>query len=165
MNNQVINLLHKVVPATLSYLNVNSPVAACLMVTTAYAESSLATHRYDGNEGLGVYHISAASHRYLWDAYLAQHPDLASKVRGLASQQLFLIQPELELLSNLSYATAIAWQLYLQSGVALPATADPYQLAQFWLEHFDNGSEGKTVNVFMQSWKSLRDCHSMLLVA
>jgi len=68
------------------------------------------------NEGLGLFHITAAQHRDLWDRYLAFNPDIASKVRGLASQRAFLTNPDSELQTNLSYCTAIAWLLHLRSG-------------------------------------------------
>ncbi|MCB1841763.1 MAG: hypothetical protein KDI09_02280 [Halioglobus sp.] len=68
------------------------------------------------NDGLGLFHITAAQHRDLWDRYLAFNPELASRVRGLASQRAFLTDPDSELQTNLSYCTAIAWLLYRRAG-------------------------------------------------
>jgi hypothetical protein len=68
------------------------------------------------NEGLGLFHITSAQHRDLWDRYLAFNPDLASKVRGLASQRAFMSDPDSELQTNLSYCTAIAWLMYQRAG-------------------------------------------------
>ena len=76
------------------------------------------------NEGLGLFHITAAQHRDLWDRYLAFNPDIASKVRGLASQRAFLTNPDSELQTNLSYCTAIAWLLHLRSGRLLEESED-----------------------------------------
>jgi len=59
--------------------------------------------------GLGLFDISSAQHRDLWDRYLAFRPEIASRVRGLASQRAFLANPDSELATNLSYCTAIAW--------------------------------------------------------
>jgi hypothetical protein len=72
-------------------------------------------HRLDTscNKNYGIFQIDVPSHHRAWDKYLAFHPDLASKVRGLASQREFLNHPHLELATNLSYATAIAWVLHL----------------------------------------------------
>lgn len=68
--------------------------------------------------GLGLFHITTAQHRDIWDRYLAFKPELASRVRGLASQRAFLRDPDSELQTNLSYCTAIAWLLYQRaSGV------------------------------------------------
>jgi hypothetical protein len=66
--------------------------------------------------GLGLYNITAAQHRDLWDRYLAFNPDLASRVRGLASQRAFLSDPDAELQTNLSYCTAIAWLMQQRAG-------------------------------------------------
>ena len=68
------------------------------------------------SEGLGLFHITAAQHRDLWDRYLAFNPDLASRVRGLASQRAFLTDPDSELQTNLSYCTAIAWLMHQRAG-------------------------------------------------
>jgi len=65
--------------------------------------------------GLGLFHITSSQHRDLWDRYLAFRPDIASRVRGLASQRAFLSNPDSELQTNLSYCTAIAWLLYQRS--------------------------------------------------
>ncbi|BFM11515.1 hypothetical protein R50072_16680 [Simiduia litorea] len=64
--------------------------------------------------GLGVYGITPCQHRALWDTYLIHHHELASQVRGLASQREFLLHPDEELITNLRYATAIAWLLVRQ---------------------------------------------------
>jgi hypothetical protein len=66
--------------------------------------------------GLGLFNITAAQHRDLWDRYLAYNPDLASRVRGLASQRAFLSDPDGELQTNLSYCTAIAWLMQQRTG-------------------------------------------------
>lgn len=68
------------------------------------------------SEGLGLFHITAAQHRDLWDRYLAFNPDLASRVRGLASQRAFLTDPDSELQTNLSYCTAVAWLMHQRAG-------------------------------------------------
>lgn len=61
----------------------------------------------------GLYPIDADLHQRVWDQYLAFNPDLASRIRGLASQHEFLNHPHSELNTNLSYATAIAWAIFI----------------------------------------------------
>ena len=77
------------------------------------------------NGGLGLFNITAAQHRDLWDRYLAFNPDLASRVRGLASQRAFLSDPDSELQTNLSYCTAIAWLLYQRSNPKIEEKPSP----------------------------------------
>jgi hypothetical protein len=67
---------------------------------------------------------------------LAYLPELASSIRGLASQRQFLMQPDLELKTNLVYSTAIAWAIYLQTDHPLPAADDAEGLSHFWTETF-----------------------------
>lgn len=71
-------------------------------------------------QGLGLFRISSSEHRDLWDRYLAFRPDIASRVRGLASQRAFLSNPDSELQTNLSYCTAIAWLLSQRARVSAP---------------------------------------------
>tara|TARA_B110000503_G_scaffold12013_4_gene16245 strand:+ start:6371 stop:6706 length:336 start_codon:yes stop_codon:yes gene_type:complete len=82
------------------------------------------------SEGLGLFNITAAQHRDLWDRYLAFNPDLASRVRGLASQRAFLSDPDNELQTNLSYCTAIAWLMQQRVGGITEQPADTAVLAR-----------------------------------
>jgi hypothetical protein len=90
-----------------------SQFAECYLLKLASKESDYGEHLIASraSEGIGIYAISPESHTALWDKYLAFQPDLASKVRGLASQRAFLENPHAELATNLVYASAIAWLL------------------------------------------------------
>jgi len=115
-------LRDQVIRPTLKYLGAWTPAceAFLLKAATEAPDVGLFSAR---NEGLGLYHITAAQHRDLWDRYLAFNPDVASKVRGLASQRAFLTNPDSELQTNLSYCTAIAWLMYQRAGVAAQDSA------------------------------------------
>jgi hypothetical protein len=63
---------------------------------------------------------------------LAYQPELASIVRGFASQHTFLDNPDAELTTNLDYATAIAWLIYARAGIKLPKNPSTKQLAICW---------------------------------
>jgi hypothetical protein len=112
------HLRDHVIRPTLKYLGAWSPTteSALLDAVIDAPELGLFAARKDG---LGLFHITAAQHRDLWDRYLAFNPDIASRVRGLASQRAFLSDPDSELQTNLSYCTAIAWLLYQRSGKAV----------------------------------------------
>ncbi len=102
-----------VIKPTLKRLGVYSKAAENLLLATAAQESGLGSHlKPAGQRALGIYQIHSLSHRHIWDDHLAQRSDMASVVRGLASQHDFLSQPHAELATNLSYATAIAWFMY-----------------------------------------------------
>ena len=112
------HLRDHVIRPTLKYLGAWSPAGESFLLKAATDAPDLGLFSAR-NDGLGLFHITAAQHRDLWDRYLAFNPDIASRVRGLASQRAFLSDPDSELQTNLSYCTAIAWLLVKRSGVSL----------------------------------------------
>ena len=116
------HLRDQVIRPSLEYLGAWTPAAEAFLLHTAIntPEVGLFSSRH---EGLGLFHITAAQHRDLWDRYLAFNPDIASRVRGLASQRAFLSDPDGELQTNLSYCTAIAWLLYQRAGGTVKETS------------------------------------------
>lgn len=117
------HLREHVIRPTLKYLGTWSAASEEFLLDIAVNAPDLGLFSAR-NEGLGLFHITAAQHRDLWDRYLAFNPDIASKVRGLASQRAFLTNPDSELQTNLSYCTAIAWLLHLRSGRLLEESDD-----------------------------------------
>lgn len=115
------HLREQVIRPTLKYLGKWSANSETFLLNAAIDAPDLGLFSAR-NDGLGLFHITAAQHRDLWDRYLAFNPDMASRVRGLASQRAFLSDPDNELQTNLSYCTAIAWLLYQRAGLAMDAT-------------------------------------------
>jgi hypothetical protein len=108
------HLKEQVIQPTLKYLEAWTPEIEQFLLSTAIDAPDLGLFS-SRNTGLGIYHITSQQHRDIWDNYLAYNPELASRVRGLASQRAFLSNPDSELQTNLSYCTAIAWLLYQRS--------------------------------------------------
>mgnify|MGYP006270984611 CR=1 FL=1 len=104
------HLREEVIRPTLTYLGAWSQAMEDRLVETAVSGPEVGLFAR-GGEGLGLYRITAAQHRDIWDRHLAFRPEIASRVRGLASQRAFLSNPDSELRTNLSYSTAIAWLL------------------------------------------------------
>lgn len=149
-------LRHLVIRPTLKYLNQYSLAAETLLIGTAAVESGMGYElKQHHRRGLGIYHITPRSHQLLWDLYLAKDPDLASKVRGLASQHEFLLDPHSELTTNLRYATAIAWLLYERKNKALPKADDLQAMAKFWHRHFHSRPR-TSVEVYIKRFESLK---------
>lgn len=139
MTISAVDLTEHVIKPTLNYLGMHSLAAEKLLLGTAAQESDLDPFYQDcenNSQGIGIYQITSAQHRIVWDQYLAFRPDLASKVRGLASQHQFLKDPDQELKTNLAYSTAIAWVIYLRSEHQLPAADDVDGLGHFWQQNF-----------------------------
>ncbi|WP_148863080.1 hypothetical protein [Marinobacter fonticola] len=83
-------------------------------------------------EGLGVFGISPELHRQVWDEFLAFRPELASQVRGFASQHQFLLNPDAELVTNTRYAAAIAISALEWVKPSWPLPDDAYALTRLW---------------------------------
>ncbi|MFC6635075.1 hypothetical protein [Microbulbifer taiwanensis] len=129
-----------VIRPTLKHLRAWSPGMENLLLGTAAQESQLGFHLKQGRRhGLGIYQIQPHTHREIWDEFLIDHPALASKVRGLASQRDFLDHPHSELTTNLRYATAIAWLIYRDAGVHKVRECDVSTMARLWHQHFHHG--------------------------
>ncbi|MBV4533421.1 hypothetical protein HU719_018700 [Pseudomonas sp. SWRI107] len=137
-----------VIRPTLVYLNRYCQSAEALLLGVAASQSALGAALHD-RRGHGLYRITSQRHRVLWDDFLARDPDLASLVRGLASQHAFLGGPHLELTVNLRYATAIAWMLIEEQATPLPAADDLQGLARIWRQTFH--PQGR-LRDFTQAW-------------
>jgi len=132
-----------VIRPTLKHLRAWTPEMENLLLGTAAQESQLGFHLKQGRRhGLGIYQIQPHTHREIWDQYLIDHPALASKVRGLASQRDFLDHPHSELATNLRYATAIAWLVYRAAGVR-KVDAAVGDMARVWHQHFHHGPSAR----------------------
>ena len=111
------HLRDQVIGPTLKYLGAWTPATEQFLLSAAIDAPDLGLFS-SRNDGLGIFHITSSQHRDIWDNFLAFNPDLASRVRGLASQRAFLTNPDNELQTNLSYCTAIAWLLYDRSAIS-----------------------------------------------
>lgn len=147
------DLRHLVIRDTLHYLNDWSLAAENLLLGTAAQESGLGGGWNKGRR-VGLYHITPAMHRAVWDKYLINNPQLASDVRGIAGQHSFLRAPHGELVTNLKYATAIAWMIYRRSNQKLSEANNLVELGKFWHRYFHPKSEG-TVADFVKNYQLL----------
>jgi len=104
------HLREQVIKPTLEYLGAWSREAERELLAAALNRGDAGPTSRPAPQ-LGIFRITPAQHRDLWDRYLAFRPEIASRVRGLASQRAFLANPDNELQTNLSYSAAIAWFL------------------------------------------------------
>lgn len=122
MNIDSTQLYQHIIEPTLSYLGCNS--LGILDTLRRQLHQQQVIDLLGDQQGLGLFQISRRQHREVWEHFLAFEPDLASLIRGLASQHHFLLDPEAELISNFRYNTAIAWAL-----IAYQQQANTQQLA------------------------------------
>ncbi|MEM1113813.1 MAG: hypothetical protein AAGI11_18010 [Pseudomonadota bacterium] len=116
------HLRDQVIRPTLKYLGAWSPATETFLLDACVEAPDLGLFSAR-QDGLGLFHITTSQHRDIWDRYLAFNPDMASRIRGLASQRAFLSDPDSELQTNLSYCTAIAWLLYQRSNPSVTEAA------------------------------------------
>lgn len=107
------DLRDQIIHPTLAYLDKASVAAENLLVAIVNQKRLQPTTKTSPSKGLGPFEIDSITHQLVWDKFLAFRPELASRIRGLASQRAFLEDPHSELATNLCYATAIAWVVYI----------------------------------------------------
>jgi len=106
-----------------------------LLDTIAVAEQN----RHRPNR-YGPFGMTAWMHRRVWDHYIVQSPELACRIRGLASQRRFLDDPHSELNLNWGYATALAGLncLFHAQGM-LPGSDRVDDAVELWRRAFHRG--------------------------
>ncbi|WP_221796852.1 hypothetical protein [Oceanobacter mangrovi] len=112
-----------VIRPTMKYLGCDSIAVENFLIALSQMQQVDTTA---DNSHCSIYPINRNMHRVLWDEHLAFDPDRASLVRGLASQRQFLNDPDIELQTNLAYATAIAWAMY----VVYPGASELHAIAR-----------------------------------
>ncbi len=148
------SLKQYVIEPVLHKLDEHRPVAATLLQVTSAFESDTGSI-LKTSKNLGIYGIDKCLHREIWDTWLVNDPELASRVRGIASQHGFLTAPHQELITNLAYATAIAWCCYRMHNVQLPDTTDPMALADCWQRYFRTDANSHAMTNFVSTCKNL----------
>ncbi|MCG8312093.1 MAG: hypothetical protein MI976_02655 [Pseudomonadales bacterium] len=152
-------LLECIIRPTLQRLGVYNPIAEQLLLGTAAAQSELGFY-LNSSHGIGVFGIDKNRHETLWDEYLAFDADLASEIRGFASQHEFLKAPDAELACNIRYATAIAWMIYREAGIDLKKLHTEEDLANCWYELFAEKSPERSPEDFLIQYEKLfADCN------
>ena len=123
-----------IIRPTLIELGLYSEAAEALLLGTAIVESGLVYIQQRGHgPALGVFQIEPTTHRDVHQNYLAFRGELDRKIKRLMNAQA----AELNLISNLAYATAIARLVYYRRPEALPASGDLPGLAAYWKEHYN----------------------------
>lgn len=131
----VVQFRTEIIEPTLKHLGMYSEAASNLLVGTAIQESGLsALRQMEDGPALGVYQIEPNTHADVWGNYLKYRSDLSAKITHLSASLPVLEQ---QLVTNLSYATAIARIVYYRRPESLPGDKDIDGLAQYWKSHFN----------------------------
>ncbi|MGB3597297.1 hypothetical protein ACS8E9_08965 [Pseudomonas neustonica] len=145
------NLLENILRPTLTYLGVTCVAMEQLLLGTLLTTARLSALQRN-EQAIGPYAITPEQHTEIWDKHLALQPELASKIRGLASQHCFLHNPHAELGYNLGYATAIAWLIYERQQLSIGSHSDLPSLARIWERSYPH--RGGRAQDFLRAWRS-----------
>ena len=142
-----------VVRPTLHAIRLYSPAAEDLLIGTAVQESGLRHLRQMGDgPARGLWQIEPATHRDVWENYLAYREEMASRVRGLASQHAWMDDFDHELVFNLAYACAIARLVYYRDPHPLPHHGDVEGYAACWKRVYNTPQGAGTEEEFLNNW-------------
>lgn len=124
-----------VIRPTLKNLGLWSAASEALMIGTALHESHLTyLKQVGGGPALGIYQIEPATHQDVW-RYLSEiNPTLGEAVMNCAA-----VTPtqQDQLVSNLTYATAIARVRYWMVPDPLPNADNLIGLSHYWKDHYN----------------------------
>lgn len=149
-------LSDEVIAPCLRYLGAYSEDAADLVLGTAAHESHLGHYlRQVKGPALGLYQTEPATHASIWDNYLRYRPELADKVRRLASvRSINAGMPDhSELIYNLFYSTAICRLVYLPAKPAIPPTVQGR--AEYWKAWYNTHEGRGSVEKYLDDYRRL----------
>lgn len=128
----------------------NTEAAEELLVLTACVESRCGYYlRQIAGPAMGIFQMEPATHKDLWDNYLAFHPELAEIVQRMA----VTCQAD-EMVWNLNYATAMARIHYWRVKHPLPDTSNTRGLAQYWKAHYNSYLGRGNVDDAIQAYRN-----------
>lgn len=115
-----------VVRPTLGDLALGGLAAERLVLGTALVESGLVyLHQIGAGPALGFFQCEPATHDDIWNSYLFYNQELMARVKGTMSREPSLGQ----LMTNMSYMTAICRVHYRRAPFELGDPADPNWMA------------------------------------
>lgn len=147
----VLQRLDQVVPYSVA--------AEDMLVGTALYESGL--DRFDqwlgtGDEQLGpaygLYQIEEPTHADLWDHFLTYRPQLRDKVLALRAPWP---SAEVQLATNLAYATAVARCLYYRAPQLLPAAGDVDAYGAYYKAHYNTPLGAGSATAWAETYRKL----------
>ena len=138
-----------VIRPTLKHLGVYTKATEELLFATA-AHESLGGRIMKQFEGpaLGPYQVEPFTHQDHWSHYLKYRPELAAKIKQLTRYP----RSDSELITNLKYATAMAYIKYERMQEPIPTTTDIHVLAKYWKKHYNTHLGAGTVKQFVRDY-------------
>lgn len=153
LNAEHLRLL--VVRPTLVELDMWSNSAENLLMGTAAQESGLRHLRQlGGGPALGLYQMEPATHDDIWKNWLSHRPKMAARVGAFCG-----MHPDrhAQLVTNFSYATAMARIHYYRVPAPLPDADDIIGLGAYWKAHYNTYMGAGLAVEFEANYRRLLD--------
>lgn len=144
-----------IVNPALRFIDAWSAAAEELIMLTAAQESRLGyyVHQLDGGPASGALEMEPQTHDSLWANYLNFRPDLAQRLRLLASYRYAgSIIPASEMNGNLLYAVAMARVKYKTIAAPLPHVDDIQGMAGYYKAHYNTAGGKATIQQAVRNY-------------
>lgn len=148
------HLVTEVIRPALKRLDAHSVAAEMLVLGTACQESRCGQYLKQLGDGpaLGIFQMEPATHRDIWENFLAWKLKLKDKLYSLippAAQQAGPPDPRL-MTWNLQYAAAMCRLHYLRVKDPVPLAVE--QQAQYWKTHYNTSQGAGTASEYISNW-------------
>lgn len=152
MNVSPQHFLVTVIRPTLLFLELHSPAAEQLLLSTALQESHLKHRRQLSGPALSYFQIEPATHDDIWENFLAYRQALAKKVTTLMTHPDAGKIEQLE--SNDHYAAAMARVHYLRVPESLPAFNNMVAMSAYWKRYYNTALGRGRESEFIANWQA-----------
>lgn len=147
-----LQLRDLVIIPTLKALDAYSESAVNLLLGTCAQESSMGEYLHQvRGPALGIFQMEAPTHDDLWKNYLSYSLKYSTRIRGLMNDNA-KANPAHELITNLSYATAMCRMHYMRVKASLPTADDIQGLAVYWKRHYNTEKGKGRMEDFIKNW-------------
>ena len=145
-------LRNRVIAPVLDYLGMGGLAAENLLLGTAAVESEMGTWlaQVGGGPALGIYQMEPRTLHDLRVNWLDFRPDISQLVDVLLYPH---DPPEVQLVTNLAFATAAARCLYRRAREPLPAASDLPGLAGYWKRHWNTKAGAGSVDRAIEAYQ------------
>jgi len=146
-------LLEKIIRPTLEWLGMGGESAENLLLGTA-AQESLMGYYLTQTRGpaLGIYQIEPATHADIYNSYLSYNPIIQERVERFCRAKTVAGRGK-ELVSNLTYSTAVARLIYYRVAEKLPEADDLLGLARYWKKYYNTELGKGSIEDFKYHYK------------
>lgn len=140
-----------VISSTLDHLKLNSVAAIQLLLGTAAVESCMGRYlKQQKGPALGIYQIEPFTHFDICNYLATRQQTLRHRVKQLRAEIPGNL--DLQLITNLMYATAIARVIYYRIPEPLPHAHDIEGMARYWKRYYNTEQGAGTLTQFLECY-------------